>query len=128
MYCAKNPETLIDFAYNSISKNPSVLDNFVKDLDKLVKEFNKAHKSYTYWTKQFKPFSSPSDNKQEFANAVAKSENGANSLYKETMTKAKAQFEALSKGIEKYLSENGDEKLTNKILKKIETRKQRFTE
>lgn len=125
MYCIKNPETLIDFAYKTLIEHGAI-DRFIKDLDCCVKEFNKAYKSHIYWTKHFKSFSNPSDNKQAFANLVAKTENSESSLYVEIMNRAKDQFDALSKGIVKYLEETKNEKLTKQVIKKIETRKNRF--
>lgn len=125
MYCTKNPETLIDFTYKTLMQYGTI-DTFIKNLDSCVREFNKAHKAHTYWTKHFKTFSNPSDNKQAFANMVAQAEKSQSSLYVEMMTLAKGQFEAIVKGIMKYLEATNNEKLTKQVTKKIETRKNRF--
>lgn len=125
MYCIKNPKDLITMCYNTLMKNPDSLNNFIRDLDMLVKRFNKDYKSLTYW-KQFKKFDNPTNGQQAFANAIANQESGASSLYAETTARAKEQFNAIAKGIEKYLVETGNEKLTKSTLKKIETRKNRF--
>lgn len=124
MYCTKNPETLIDFAYKTLIEYGTI-DTFIKNLDSCVKEFNKAHKAHTYWI-NFKSFSNPSNNKQTFANLVAKTENSKSSIYVEIMKTAKEQFDALAKGIMKYVEETKDEKLIKQVTKKIETRKNRF--
>lgn len=125
MYCIKNPKDLTKLCYNSLTKNPDSLNNFIRDLDMLVKRFNKDFKSLNYW-KNFKKFDNPTNNKQAFANAIANQESGSSSLYAETTARAKEQFNAIVEGIEKYLEETGNEKLKRSTLKKIETRRNRF--
>ena len=123
MYTCKTKEDLKALIDGRIERDPEyATTESIKDIDGMVKQYNKSLKSYEFWTKKFKKFDSPKDGKESFANQVQKQENSGNSIYQWTMDKCEWQIEVITKCVEEYLTKQGDEKTLKATMKKINTR------
>lgn len=125
MYCIKTKQELKEYVAKKLNQYGNI-DTFMNDVDTAVKEFNKAKKSYNYWTNIFRPFDNPKNGPEAFANSVANSEKSPNSLYKRTMEEALWQFEALTEAILEFATKNLDMKKFNAVERKVNTRRNRL--
>ena len=139
-YCTKDYQKLSEIFFNWLSKENTTftIEKAINELGIYVKGYNKNAKQHNYWV-NFKPFENPKNTPQAFANSIhfAEIEKPANSIhfaeiekpeesiYVKGMKTQQLQFEALEKAILKFIS-GLSEKEQNKIIKKINTRKNKM--
>lgn len=127
-YCTKDYNNLSDIFFNWLSKENSTftIEKAIKELDIYVNGYKKYAKQHNYWV-NFKPFENPKNTPQAFANSIhfAEIEKPEESIYVKGMKTQKLQFEALEKVILRFIS-GLSEKEQNKIIKKINTRKNKM--
>jgi hypothetical protein len=128
-YCTKDYQNLSEIFFKQLSKCGNyTIDEAIKELGIFVKGYKKNEKQHNYWV-NFKPFDNPKDTPQCWANSIhfASIEKPEESLYVKGMKTQKLQFEALEKAIYRYMDYMGlTDKDRNKIIKKIETRKNKI--
>lgn len=128
-YCTKDYQGLSETFFKQLSKGGNyTIDEAIKELGIFVQGYKKNEKRHNYWI-NFKPFDNPKDTPQRWANSIhfASIEKPEESLYVKGMKTQKLQFEALEKAIYRYTDYMGlTDKEKNKIIKKIETRKNKI--
>lgn len=128
-YCTKDYQGLSEIFFKQLSKGGNyTIDEAIKELGIFVQGYKKNEKQHSYWV-NFKPFDNPKDTPQRWANSIhfASIEKPEESLYVKGMTTQKLQFESLEKAIYRYMDYMGlTDKEKNKIVKKIETRKNKI--
>jgi hypothetical protein len=128
-YCTKDYQGLSEIFFKQLSKGGNyTIDEAIKELGIFVHGYKKNEKQHNYWV-NFKPFDNPKDTPQRWANSIhfASIEKPEESLYVKGMKTQKLQFEALEKAIYRYMDYMGlTDKDRNKIIKKIETRKNKI--
>ena len=129
-YCTKDYNLLTETLFNWLTKENSkyTIDEDIKQLGIFVQGFKKYQKSHNYWV-NFKPFDNPKDTPQAWANSIhfASIEKPEESIYVKGMNTQKLQFEATERAIYKYMDYmKMTDKERNKIIRKIETRKNKL--
>ena len=128
-YCTKDYQGLSEIFFKQLSKGGNyTIDEAIKELGIFVQGYKKNEKQHNYWV-NFKPFDNPKDTPQCWANSIhfASIEKPEESIYVQGMKTQKLQFEALEKAIYRYMDYMGlTDKARNKIIKKIETRKNKI--
>ena len=129
-YCTNDYQKLSEIFFNDLTKENTkyTIEEAIKELGIFIKGFQKNQKNRNYWV-NFKPFDNPKDGPQAFANAIHNGEVNypEKSIYLKGMTTQKNQFTALEKALYRYMDYMGmTDKEKNKIIKKIETRKNKM--
>lgn len=128
-YCTRDYQGLSEIFFKQLSKGGNyTIDEAIKELGIFVQGYKRNEKQHNYWV-NFKPFDNPKDTPQRWANSIhfASIEKPEESLYIKGMKTQKLQFEALEKAIYRYMDYMGlINKDRNKIIKKIETRKNKI--
>lgn len=128
-YCTKDYNSLSEKFFKWLSEGRNyTIDEAIKELGIFVQGYKKNEKQHNYWV-NFKPFDNPKDTPQRWANSIhfASIEKPEESLYVKGMKTQQLQFEALEKAIYRYMDYMGlTDKEKNKIVKKIETRKNKI--
>ena len=127
-YCTKDYQKLSEIFFNWLSKENTTftIEKAINELGIYVKGYNKNAKQHNYWV-NFKPFENPKNTPQAFANSIhfAEIEKPEESIYVKGMKTQQLQFEALENASLKFIS-GLSEKEQNKIIKKINTRKNKM--
>ena len=98
----------------------------INELDVFVRGYLSEKKQYDWWMSR-PMIENPKNNKEAWYNAFWKCEHSENSLYAKGMKTQQNQFIAMEKAILLWLPESGmTEKEQNKVLKKIQTRKNKM--
>jgi hypothetical protein len=126
-YCTNDYEQLALSFYKRFTGenkyNDWCMDAAIKELDVFVKGYLSEKKQYDWWMNA-KFIENPKNNKEAWFNAFWKAEHSENSLYAKGMKTQQNQFTAMEKAILMWLPESGmTEKEQNKVLKKIQTHK-----
>ena len=95
----------------------------IKELDVFVKGYLSEKKQYDWWMSH-DLIENPKNNKELWYNAFWKREHSEDSMYAKGMKTQQNQFTAMENAILLWVPESGmTEKEQNKVLKKIQTRK-----
>jgi len=128
-YCTRDYNSLSETFFIWLSEGGKyTIDEAIKELGIFVQGYKKNEKQRNRWI-NFTPFENPKDGPQAFANAIHNGEvnHPEKSIYLKGMKTQKSQFEALEKAIYRYMDYmNMTDKERNKIVKKIETRKNKM--
>lgn len=129
-YCTNDYQKLSEIFFNDLTKENTkyTIEEAIKELSIFVQGYKRNVKQHNYWV-NFKPFDNPKDTPQRWANAIhfASIEKPEESIYVKGMNTQQLQFEALEKAIYRYMDYMGlTDKDRNKIIKKIETRKNKI--
>ena len=102
------------------------MDAAIKELDVFVRGFLSEKKEYDWWMSR-SLIENPKNNKEAWHNVFWKREHSDKSLYANGMKIQQNQFIAMEKAIMMWLPEsNMTEKEQNKVIKKIQTRKNKI--
>jgi len=127
-YCTKNYSELSEMFFKQLSKEGTsyTIEEAIGELGIFVQGYKKDEKQLNYWL-NFKPFENPKNGPQSFANSIhfGEVEHPEQSIYRSGMKTQQLQFEALEKAIIKFIA-TLPEKEQNKIIKKINTRKDKM--
>lgn len=121
MYCIKDPKELRKIAFNNLESSRNSIDFYLKEIDKLVKEFLRDKKRYDKW-QTYSKIQNPKQNHEFYFNQVLVQEKSENSLYLNLMNEAQAQAENIGLGIQDFITNRFSDKEIIKIQKKVITK------
>ena len=129
-YCIKDYEQLALSFYKRFTGenkyNGWNMNEAIKELDIFVRGYLSEKKRYDWWMSR-PMIENPKNNKEAWYNVFWKQEHSDDSLYAKGMKTQQNQFTAMEKAILMWLPESCmTEKEQNKVLKKIETRKNKI--
>lgn len=129
-YCTKDYDKLALSFYKRFTGetkyNGWSMDAAIKELDVFVRGYLSEKKRYDWWMSR-PIIENPKNNKEAWYNVFWKEEHSENSMYAKGMKTQQNQFTAMEKAILMWLPESGmTEKEQNKVLKKIQTRKNKI--
>ena len=121
MYCIKDPKELRTIVANKLEDGRNSIDFYLKEIDKLVKEFLRDKKRYDKW-QTYSKIQNPKQNHEFYFNQVLVQEKSENSLYLNLMSEAQAQAENIGLGIQDFITNHFPDKEIIKIQKKVMTK------
>lgn len=121
MYCIKNNDELRTMAVKNLENGTHDVNHYIKEIDKLVKEFLKDKKRYERW-QTYTKIQNPKKNHEYYFNHVLNTEKSENSLYLSLMRTCFEQAQNIGLGIQDYITKNMNEKEISKIRKKVTNR------
>lgn len=129
-YCAKDYDQLALSFYKRFTGENKYkdwcMDAAIKELDIFVRGYLSEKKQYDWWMSR-QMIENPKNNKEAWYNVFWKQEHSDDSLYAKGMKTQQNQFTAMEKAILMWLPESEmTEKEQNKVLKKIQTRKNKI--
>ena len=129
-YCTKDYDQLALSFYKRFTGenkyNGWNMNEAIKELDVFVRGYLSEKKRYDWWMSR-PMIENPKNNKEVWYNVFWKQEHSDESLYAKGMKTQQNQFTAMEKAILMWLPESDmTEKEQNKVLKKIQTRKNKI--